>query len=84
MHVVLEEIENNIACLIPDSDDDPIYVPVATLPASFEVGDVFVVKAKDNSQFILEKDNAEKEKRLSDNKFKRESLLKKSSNKKLK
>ncbi|WP_423189696.1 hypothetical protein ACO1PF_01940 [Alkalibacterium sp. f15] len=55
MYVVLEEIENNTACLIPDSEDDLIYVPVVSLPVYFEVGDILIVKEKDNSQFILEK-----------------------------
>ncbi|MFO8069067.1 MAG: DUF3006 family protein [Alkalibacterium sp.] len=79
--MVLEEIENNVACLIPDDEDDPIYVPVSILPPAYEFGDVFVIRIRDNGQFVLEKDNAEKEKRLSENKLKRQTLLKRSDDK---
>lgn len=79
MHVVLEEIENNIACLVPDLNQDPIYVPVTALPLVYEIGDVFIVKAQKDNAILLEKDSAEKEKRVSNNKLKRERLLRRSS-----
>lgn len=77
MHAVLEEIENNIACLVPDSKQAPIYIPVASLPSSYTIGDVFVIEVRNETVVFLETDNAEKERRLSSNRSKRERLLKK-------
>ncbi len=82
MHAVLEEVENNIACLVPDSKQDPIYVSVKALPSTYEIGDVFKVDTHNGKVILLEKDIAEKERRLSNNRSKRERLLKRSMEKK--
>lgn len=75
MHAVLEEVENNMACLVPDSAHSPIYLPITALPSDYEIGDVFVLKVRDDCEFVLEKDSTEKEKRLSSNEAKRQRLI---------
>lgn len=81
MHVTLEEIDNNIACLVPDSADKPIYMHKKKLPQPYEIGDVFIVRNATDDQIYLEKDEEEKEKRLMLNRLKREALLKRSNSK---
>lgn len=81
MHVVLEEIDNNIACLIPDFNLDPIYVPLTSLPKSCKVGDVFIMKSGKNHSLSFEIDKNEREERLNQNRLKRERLLKKAKGK---
>lgn len=78
MYVVLEEINDDIACLIPDSNQDPLYVPIAALPEASQLGDVFIVKNKKNHPVSIELVNEEKMKRLEQNRLKREKLLKRS------
>lgn len=78
MYAVLEEVENNLACLVPDSGGDPIYLPEKALPESFEIGDVYHIQVKDNGHYQLKKDTEEKENRLSENEMKRKRLLKRS------
>ena len=81
MYVVLEEIENEMARLVPDSSDLPIYLAVKKMPRSYAVGDVFNVKVSHDHQLILEKDDREKERRLTSSEAKRRELLRRSAEK---
>ena len=78
MYAVLEEIENNLATLVLDSKDTPIVVPVTELPHPYQRGDVFVVEKREQQWVIVSSDSDEKQKRLTENKSKRERLLKRS------
>lgn len=83
MYVVLEEIEGDIARLVPDSAQEPLYVPVTKLPRSYEIGDVFQVEDREGSlEVSLKRDAKETEKRLEANRSKRKRLLKLSQDKK--
>ncbi|GAA0355167.1 hypothetical protein GCM10008932_05220 [Alkalibacterium iburiense] len=78
MYAVLEEIENNLATLVLDTKDTPIIVPVTELPQPYQKGDVFVVEKRDQQWVVVSIDRDEKQKRLNENKSKRERLLKRS------
>lgn len=82
MYVVLEEIEEDTARLVPDSSNKPLYVPVNQLPPLYEVGDVFLVEEKQESRIYLKRDNKEKDRRLRANRSKRKKLLSKTHTKK--
>jgi len=83
MFAVLEEIENNLATLIPDSKEKPIRIPLSALPTPYQLGDVFKVEKKEHEWVVTVNDGMEKEKRLAANKSKRERLLGRSKNKPL-
>lgn len=78
MKMVLEEIEGNIACLIPDVPHfEPMYIAVQKLPSGSVLGDVFEVEVELPSFNLihLSKVEGEKDKRLNRIKEKRERLL---------
>ncbi|MER2063197.1 MAG: hypothetical protein ABS873_00975 [Alkalibacterium sp.] len=82
MYVVLEEVEEGIARLIPDSSSEALYIPVRELPETYEIGDVFLIEDTFGSGgTILKKDNSERDRRLKINQKKREKLLNLSKNK---
>lgn len=79
MKMVLEEIEENIARLIPDSGAAPFYLEIKHLPEKCQLGDVLnVYYQKENNQTtrLIEKLPNEAEQRLALMKAKREALLK--------
>lgn len=83
MYAVLEEIEDGMACLVPDSREKPLYIPVTSIPEPYEIGDVFLVEESQGSQEVyLKRDSDERERRLEANRSKRKRLLNMSHNKK--
>lgn len=76
--MVLEEIEDHVARLVPELSDEPLYVRVTTLPDSFEIGDVFRAEKGQGSKICLKRDLKENEATRS----KRKRLLSKSQNEK--
>jgi len=83
MYAVLEEIEDGMACLVPDSREKPLYIPVTSIPEPYEIGDVFLVEESQGAQEVyLKRDSDERERRLEANRSKRKRLLNMSHNKK--
>ncbi|MDT2010508.1 DUF3006 family protein [Carnobacterium divergens] len=78
MKVVLEEIENSIARLIPDNGQRPMYVLENELPKEVQVGDVLeLTYQRIDGKLIksIQRLENEKEGRLKKMKEKREALL---------
>ncbi|MCO6018070.1 DUF3006 family protein [Carnobacterium divergens] len=78
MKVVLEEIENAIARLIPDKGQSPMYVLESELPKEVEVGDVLELTYQRIDGKLIKKIQRlenEKERRIKKMKEKREALL---------
>ncbi|SEK29040.1 Protein of unknown function [Carnobacterium iners] len=78
MRAIFEELENNIARLIPDNGSNPIEVKKWELPDEARIGDVFEIHYKCDQQ-IIEKIYLipnERIRRLEKMKLKREALLK--------
>lgn len=78
MKVVLEEIENSIARLIPDNGQSPMYVLENELPKEVQVGDVLELTYQriDGKRIkSIQRLENEKEARLKKMKEKREALL---------
>lgn len=76
MRAVVEEIENNFVCFVPDNKEEAIYIEKRKLPKSVKVKDVveLVYQAGEVVEVISLEE--EKEKRLEANRLKREKLLK--------
>ncbi|KRN56334.1 DUF3006 family protein [Carnobacterium divergens] len=78
MKVVLEEIENSIARLIPDDGQSPMYVLENELPKELQVGDVLeLTYQRIDGKLIksIQRLENEKEGRLKKMKEKRKALL---------
>ncbi|MGX7420586.1 DUF3006 family protein [Carnobacterium gallinarum] len=78
MKLVLEEIDDRIARLIPDNGTAPYYLTVDDLPKDYQIGDVLnlsYLKTETSTLRKIEKVANEKEKRLKEMKAKREALL---------
>ena len=78
MKVVLEEIENSIARLIPDNGQSPMYVLENELPKELQVGDVLeLTYQRIDGKLIksIQRLENEKEGRLKKLKEKRKALL---------
>lgn len=75
MYVVLEEIEEDVARLVPDSRKAPLFVPIAKLPIPYTIGDVFLVEYNQDAEMYLKRDLHEKERRLNESQAKRKRLL---------
>ncbi|GEL66048.1 DUF3006 family protein [Marinilactibacillus psychrotolerans] len=79
MIVVFESLENNKAKLVPDDKSDEIILTKDKLPDDCKVGDVLEIEPTvidgDNKLFIKVL-RAETQKRLQNNKKRREKLLK--------
>ena len=78
MKVVLEEIENSIARLIPDNGQSPMYVLENELPKEVQVGDVLeLTYQRIDGKLIksIQRLENEKEGRLKKLKEKRKALL---------
>lgn len=79
MRAIFEELEEDIARLIPDDGSDPIEVNQWNLPKEAVLGDVFEIHYKTDKQDSIEKICLipdERMNRLEKMKSKREALLK--------
>lgn len=80
MRVVLESIDENLARLVPDDKSDEIIICKALLPKTSKVGDVLEMMHTENetiTNYTFELLTEETEKRMRNNKKKREKLVKK-------
>lgn len=76
MRAVLEEIEQNIACLIPDDGSKARYVSREDLPDEIQVGDILEIEFDEKGKLIsAERLFNEKKRRLNRNENKRMKLL---------
>jgi len=55
MRVILEELEGDVARLIPDNGNDPIEISRWNLPNEVVLGDVFEIYYESNRPSIIEK-----------------------------
>lgn len=76
MRVSVEEIEEQMICLIPDHKKEAIYVKKEELPQSIRVGDILELEMEQGRIHSVKKLDKEKKKRLETSKKKRELLLK--------
>lgn len=76
MRVVVEEIQQDIVCLIPDTPNEAIYVKRTELPDALQIGDVLEVVQQKGKVLSVQMLPNEKKKRLEENRLKREKLLK--------
>lgn len=84
MRAIFEELEEDIARLIPDDGSNPIEVSRWKLPNEAVLGDVFEIYYKSEQRMSIEKICLipnERLKRLENVKSKRESLLKRTAQK---
>ena len=86
MRVILEELEGDVARLIPDNGSDPIEISRWKLPNEVVLGDVFEIYYESNRPSIIEKIHLipnERNRRLEKVKTKREILIKRTKGKKI-